>query len=64
MAKELTLPPATPSASIELQFFTLAFEPTKAKYIKVEAVSLLKNPDWHPAPGEKCWIFIDEILVN
>ena len=64
MAREVTFPPAAPSASVDLQFFTLAFEPTKAKFIKVEAVSPLKNPDWHPAPGEKCWIFIDEILVN
>ena len=43
---------------------TLEFDKHKARWIKVNVLSHLKNPPWHPAPGAKCWIFIDEILIN
>jgi hypothetical protein len=35
-----------------------------ARYIKVSARSPLKCPDWHIGAGQKCWIFIDEIVVR
>lgn len=64
LAQELSLPEPEPGATAALQYFGLAFDPGKARYVKVEVLSRLKNPEWHPAPGEKCWIFIDEILIN
>lgn len=48
----------------ELRFFTLHFDPIQTRYLEVEVLSPLKNPDWHPAPGGNSWIFVDEILVN
>jgi len=48
----------------EIKTFLIEFETEKARYLKTEIISNLKNPDWHPAPGANCWIFIDEILVN
>ncbi len=63
-AGELKLPDTEPGAGAEAKYFSLAFEPERAKYLKIEAISPLKNPDWHPNPGEKCWIFIDEVLLN
>jgi hypothetical protein len=30
----------------------------------VEVISQLKNPSWHPNPGGKSWLFLDEILLN
>jgi hypothetical protein len=35
-----------------------------ARYVKVKVESLLRNPSWHPGKGEKCWIFIDEMMVE
>jgi hypothetical protein len=32
--------------------------------VKVEVRSPLRNPDWHPNPGGKSWIFLDEILLS
>ncbi len=55
-------PQATDQAAI--QYFDLNFPPTMAKFVKVKVFSLLKNPIWHPAPGEACWIFVDEILLQ
>ena len=48
----------------EKQFFDLRFEPVKTKYLKVELESPLKNPNWHQSPGEPCYIFVDEIIVE
>lgn len=48
----------------ELANFTEAFEPTKARYLKVKVKSVLTNPEWHPAPGAACWIFLDEVIVE
>jgi hexosaminidase len=36
----------------------------KGRYIKVKAESIGKCPDWHDAPGEPSWLFIDEIIVR
>ena len=47
-----------------LKNFLLEFDEQEARYIKIEVKSNLQNPDWHPAPGAPCWIFIDEILVD
>ncbi len=44
--------------------FTLKFEKSKARWVKVDVLSHLSNPDWHSAPGAKNWIFIDELIVN
>lgn len=38
--------------------------PTEARYVKVLVKNLLKNPAWHPGKGQKCWIFVDEIMVE
>lgn len=37
---------------------------TKTRFLKVTVENLLKNPRWHAAPGQKCWVFVDEILVE
>lgn len=64
MAKRMDLPETEPKIDAELKYFDLTFAPTEAKYVKVQIISPLKNPDWHAAPGGKCWIFIDEIMLN
>lgn len=37
---------------------------TNTRYLKVTVENLLQNPKWHAAPGQKCWVFVDEILVE
>lgn len=34
------------------------------RYLKVRVENLLKNPKWHSAAGQKCWVFVDEVLVE
>lgn len=36
---------------------------SKARYVKVKAFPRGDCPDWHEGKGEKCWVFIDEIVV-
>ncbi|GAB5473935.1 MAG: chitobiase/beta-hexosaminidase C-terminal domain-containing protein [Maribacter sp.] len=62
--KSLQFPKEEPNNSVALKFFDIEIPPTQAKYVKVEIRSPLKNPSWHPNPGGKSWIFIDEIILN
>jgi len=39
-------------------------KPMKVRYIRVEAINIGVCPDWHPASGQKAWIFTDEIVVK
>jgi hypothetical protein len=39
-------------------------QPVRTRFLKVRVENLLKNPKWHSAAGKKCWVFVDEILVE
>lgn len=43
-------------------FFTS--KKAKTRYIKMKAYNRMTNPDWHLSPGEKSWLFIDEIIIR
>ena len=62
--EKLKIPIAEAPAPGKVTSFLLNFEERKARFIQLKVVSVLKNPEWHPAPGKKCWLFVDEILVN
>jgi len=62
--KSIKIPKEEPNNDVSLAFFDMEIPPTKAKYVKVEITSPLKNPSWHPAPGGASWIFVDEIILN
>ncbi len=53
-----------PNSDTKFQFFDLNIPPTKSNFVKVEVMSQLKNPSWHPNPGGKSWLFVDEIVLN
>ena len=36
----------------------------KARFIQVDVRCTKTLPAWHPAAGQKAWLFIDNILVN
>jgi len=36
----------------------------KARFVQIDALSVGKLPAWHPAAGQKAWLFIDNVLVN
>jgi hexosaminidase len=42
----------------------MEFDKQKVRYIRLRATGVKENPDWHPSKGGKCWIFMDEIIVN
>jgi len=64
LKKETTYSPTESGALNEMKFFELNFESTETRILKIKVLSTLKNPSWHPAPGEPCWLFIDEILAE
>jgi arylsulfatase len=34
------------------------------RYLRVDLETFGENPDWHSAPGEPSWLFLDEIIVT
>ena len=40
------------------------FTPTKARYVKILALSDRDMPNWHPAKGLPAFIFVDELEIN
>lgn len=48
----------------EIALFECVYEPKTVNRLKVVAHPLERLPAWHPAKGERGWVFIDEILVN
>ncbi len=58
------VPQEKPNTDTKFHFFDLSIPPTKSNFVKVEVISQLKNPSWHPNPGGKSWLFLDEILLN
>ncbi len=62
--KEASYPIAATTTTPGPKMFTEAFELTQARFLKVEVLSVLKNPKWHPGAGQPCWVFVDEILVE
>jgi uncharacterized membrane protein len=58
------IPTAPEPHTSEISNFLVDFEEVNARYVKVNILSNLVNPSWHPAPGADCWIFIDEVVVN
>ncbi|MCB0761070.1 MAG: family 20 glycosylhydrolase [Flavobacteriales bacterium] len=43
--------------------FTLDRAFTASK-IRMEAINIGKNPDWHDSPGEPSWLFCDELILK
>lgn len=66
LAKEKQVPVRDKEiADEEMTYFKIEFpEQISARYLKIEVESPLLNPEWHPNPGGKSWIFMDEILVE
>lgn len=36
----------------------------RGRFVRVQAQSLLTNPEWHRGFGQPCWIFTDEIVIR
>ncbi len=48
----------------EKEIFTKLFSPVKVKFVKIFAEGVKQNPAWHKYPGELCWVFVDEIVIE
>lgn len=42
----------------------LTFDPLKARYVKVTALSERQIPDWHGGKGNRGFLFVDEITID
>lgn len=59
-----TMEPATADSPKGIETFTLTFEPVKARYAKVTALSEHNIPAWHGAAGNPGFLFVDEISLK
>ena len=57
------LPPGKSSMTKQPEIirFSTANISGMVRYIKIVAKNKRTNPPWHSAPGEKCWLFVDEV---
>ncbi|MFH0991175.1 MAG: alpha-L-fucosidase [bacterium] len=44
--------------------FELALQNVQTRYVKVKAVNVGACPSWHYAAGGKCWVFVDEVVIE
>ncbi|MDD3644953.1 MAG: DUF4838 domain-containing protein [Bacteroidales bacterium] len=51
-------------AKAHIQKFVKTDLAKEARYIKIKAKAIKKNPEWHRGFGEPCWIFTDEIVIQ
>ena len=58
-----TYPDLTAEDENKIYEHKVEFEPTKARYIKIKALSDRDMPAWHPAVGHPAFIFVDELEV-
>ncbi len=60
-----TLNPIPPTKIIPAENFMyqLAFNPTKARYIKLIGAPIKKLPMWHPGKGQPGWFFMSEVII-
>jgi len=47
----------------DIEYFKASFEPTKARYLKIQAKNVSKAPVWHNSAGLPVWVFADEVIV-
>ncbi len=64
LVKQATYPTSGAEVKPSLKNFTEKFAPVQARFLRVEVLSNLKNPKWHPGAGKACWVFVDEIMVE
>lgn len=56
------VPANNPERSV--QNLALDFDPVNARYVRLEVANLGTCPAGHSGAGNKCWMFIDEIIVE
>lgn len=44
--------------------FSLTFQPTRARFVRIKAKNRKQCPPWHAGAGNKAWIFADEITIE
>ncbi len=62
-AEKTNIPEAEAGIPMSIDYFPLSFSPREARYLKIKLKSQMRNPSWHPSPGEPSWVFIDEVMV-
>lgn len=60
----VSYPTATTLLEPEISTISEIFSPTTGRFLKIKVQSNVFNPEWHPAAGEPCWIFIDEVVIE
>lgn len=58
------IPIANGPTDVMVHNHLLRSNPVAARYLRIKIKSQNVNPVWHPAPGEPCWLFVDEVLVE
>ncbi len=51
-------------AEIKSHDYTISFEPTSVRYMRIKATNIGTCPAWHSNKDGKAWLFVDEILLK
>lgn len=64
-AGALDIPLEQPETLIdEMKYFDVPVKINQAKFVRIDIKNVGENPWWHPNPGGKSWVFLDEIILN
>ena len=63
LLKEYRPPRLKERADRHFKYYTIEFDATTCKYVKLVVEPNQKLPIWHRGKGEKGWFFIDEVLL-
>lgn len=64
-AGALDIPLEQPETLIdEMKYFDVPVTINEARFVRVDIKNVGENPWWHPNPGGKSWVFLDEIILN
>jgi len=48
----------------QIKDFSIQFENTSCRFIRIHAEGIKVCPEWHKGAGGKAWMFVDEIIVE
>ncbi len=56
--------PAVEDEPAGIEEVDFRFDPVRARYVRIRALSQGTCPDWHSGAGGKAWLFVDEVVVH
>jgi hypothetical protein len=63
-SEELKSKKPTQTYGFDTEDYNIKIDAATARYVRIIAEGILKNPEWHKQPGGKSWVFLDEVIIE